>query len=592
MPAEGTLFGNPISDIFSLPAVFWIVLLTGFIGFLSGAWVWALRPRSWPVFLFFLSGVATLLFTYATTHYFFAHPLDAGTQNILALVNQYGASLFGIVMCVLLTLYPARLPYAPYICAALIIGFGTWTIWATQFSGNGAVIGQMITFYEMVGIIILAALQFWFTRNSPADRAIASWLGACIIIGSGPFIALVAAPITFGLQAFVTELYAFAFFNIVYIGFAIGLLRFRLFDLGDWAFQLLFHALLAVGFLAVDILLVSTLALRPGAALGLAAISMAVIYLPLRGWIWRKLSRNNRIDETELFKAVVATGLQPSGDERAQSWVALLKDVFHPLHMELGPANLSDAILSANGETLSMPALADAPPLILRHAKEGRALFTQRDKNLAEQLIAMIRQVEGSRTAYDRGASEERTRIARDIHDNIGAQLLKALHSKGDTRKDDMIRDTLSDLRDVINNAGTPNMTLDVMLADLRAETAERLAAQNIELNWSAEGLESFNMNAGQIHAIRSFIREAVSNAIKHANATTISIHIIRLEDALRIKIVDDGVGFDTVDLDNPGHGLINMRDRIESFGGQFEIESSSKLGTILSARLPQIVEE
>jgi signal transduction histidine kinase len=79
--------------------------------------------------------------------------------------------------------------------------------------------------------------------------------------------------------------------------------------------------------------------------------------------------------------------------------------------------------------------------------------------------------------------------------------------------------------------------------------------------------------------------REAMHNVIKHAKASQVTVHISFAEMLLTVSIQDDGCGFDLTA--NPtGHGLVNMKRRLEDIGGSCLIESSPKTGTTVQFRL------
>ncbi len=81
------------------------------------------------------------------------------------------------------------------------------------------------------------------------------------------------------------------------------------------------------------------------------------------------------------------------------------------------------------------------------------------------------------------------------------------------------------------------------------------------------------------------FASEAITNALKHAEATRIDVRLAVAGPALVVEVEDDGVGF--VPADAGGHGLANMGDRIESLGGRLRIASSAGGGARLRAELP-----
>jgi signal transduction histidine kinase len=87
------------------------------------------------------------------------------------------------------------------------------------------------------------------------------------------------------------------------------------------------------------------------------------------------------------------------------------------------------------------------------------------------------------------------------------------------------------------------------------------------------------------IHTLRSLVREAVSNTIKHAKAKNVSIALTLDANMLDLIARDDGVGFDR-DTASRGHGLVNMASRVESFDGRLTISGGAD-GTQIKVSLP-----
>lgn len=565
------------------PAI-WVALGVGVGACLISGGVWALKPADPATSLFALSGLATLLFCAGAAASIVPVPLSHPSLLLAITVNVLGASAFGIVMICLFLIYPNKLPGWKVFAGLTVLGFGLWTIAFTIWPWQQFETIQTITFIEMVLIVGLVFAQIAVTRGDPAARAIAVWLGASVVTGAGFFIGTVAAPITFGFRPLVPPIYAFASFLLIYIGLAAGLLRYRVFGLGVWAFQLVFHLAAMLAILILDAALIGILSLDSGTAFSAALLLAAVLYLPLRSFAWQRVTGRGEPDATAVFRSVIDTVLRPGAGERATSWQALLKRVFRPLEITPDTSMDEEPLIAEDGLLLRIPAVADAPAFSLRYKREGRALFSPRDLALAEQMVALVRHAEESRGAYDRGVVEERSRIARDIHDNIGAQLLRALHSREAGRKDAMIRETLTDIRDVINNAEGIEAPLEDVLADLRAETAERLEPHDISLTWTIETEPGIRLDRKKIHALRAMIREAVSNTIKHSGARQVEIDIALKGDGLSLKVTDDGCGL--VAVSEPlGNGLANMKVRVESLGGVISLKGDA--GTCLTARIP-----
>lgn len=562
----------------------WISLLVGFGACLVSAWVWALKPADPAAILFAVSGVTTLMFSAAAVVWLFAMPLSDAGYLLAGIINCIGASGFGIVMMCLFMIYPVKLPGWRWMMAATVLGFGGVTYWVMFGPSPDFMLVHPITFWEMVGIFALAGWQIFATRNDPVQRSIALWLGAAVVLGAGGFISTVAFPHTFGFTPLLDENIAFGFFLLIYVALTVGLMRFRVFGLGGWAFQLMFHFLAALAVLVLDLALIGILSFEPGAAFSVALLAAAAVYLPMRSFAWRKLTGQARPDEAELFRAVIDIALRPSGEERAGRWRKLMRDIFGPLEVKPVEAAVARVRVEDEGTLMVLPGVADSPPLSLRYKNGGRGLYSPKDVTLAAQIVKLMRYAEENRNAYDRGVSEERARIARDIHDNIGAQLLRALHSRETGRKDAMIRETLTDIRDVINNAQGAEAPMEDVLADLRAETADRLEPHGIMLGWNLQAAPGALLSRQKVHALRALIREAVSNTIKHAGARHVEVTIGLDADWLQLTVTDDGKGLPAQKA-SLGNGLGNMKVRVESFGGEMALESGE--GTRLLARIP-----
>lgn len=194
----------------------------------------------------------------------------------------------------------------------------------------------------------------------------------------------------------------------------------------------------------------------------------------------------------------------------------------------------------------------------------------------------------------------ERDRISRDIHDNIGAQLLSALHSRELGRKDDLLRDSLADLRTIINDGFQAHYDIGAILADLRTETAARLEAENLLLRWhdetgfDPEG-ESPLVPFEIINGLRSILREAVSNVLRHAQANEVDITISHTDTMITLVVLDDGIGTAAASVQgkvanfNGGNGIPNIVERADALAGRGRVvaRADGKSGTRITVDLP-----
>ncbi len=197
----------------------------------------------------------------------------------------------------------------------------------------------------------------------------------------------------------------------------------------------------------------------------------------------------------------------------------------------------------------------------------------------------------------------DRTRIARELHDDIGQslavlkiQMLRAgqpvsghpemIHAslKDLTNKLEKIINKVSRLSHNLHSSELELLGLAVAVKSHCRECSEQLG---IPIHCSCEHLQE-KMDSAVALAFLRVLQEALHNAMKHSGAKSITVGLIGSDHDLRLDIVDDGVGFD-VEASRlaAGLGLISMRERTHLIGGQFEIWSSPGRGTKITARAP-----
>ncbi|RFP85416.1 histidine kinase [Rhodobacteraceae bacterium 63075] len=593
-PADGperdvTLATAPARSLRDLPVVFWVQVLVGVTGLVMGTWVWSLRARNLAAFMFALAGAGLALSALCASVYSTREvAMPEGLFRTLSNLNNTGALTFGAGMIGLLLRYPAPLAGVRWAFVPAVILAAFVAADALRLAPGPAFTRYLPILLAMLGIVTCLGLQVRATRGDPRGRATLRWLGLSILVGAGAFTLTIVVPQLLGAEVTLSQGHAFLFFLLIYAGLALGVRRTQLFDLEKWAFRILFTMVAVVLIVALDAVLVLALSVEAGPALSLSFVAVTLAYLPFRELIWRRIFTPVEPQRQRLFSQIVDIALTPPGGSQWERWRALLEDLFHPLHIEdagfdTGPG----AALDDGGLGLTVPAAGRVPGLRMSYAGSGRRLFRPRDVALVDEMVAMLAHAAESGQAYEKGVATERARISRDMHDNIGAQLFSALHSSETPRKDGLIREALSELRAIINAPAAEEVPLDEVLANLRAETAERLEAAGMTLGWHVDDGASGVLAPQQAHALRSVLREAVSNVIRHAGAGRVVIELAAAGGGLEIRVTDDGTGFDAA-RDTDGHGLANMRSRIEGLGGEIEIARAAP-GTRLRARLPVV---
>lgn len=569
-----------------LPPPFWVQLFVGAGAFLISAWVWALRREDWGARMLVAAGLAIMLSSFSAAIYSTRElAMDGDLHRVLSALNHLGSLGFGCAMIALFLLYPRQL-VRPALLWPLPVIVATWLAAdISRLAPDPATGSQLPTLIEMLLIVICIGLQWRATRGDPRGRAALRWLGLAVIIGAGAFVATIITPVLIGGLPPLSQGYAFLFFLLIHAGVALGVSRYRLFELDEWAFRILYYTGALLLLLALDAALIFALHLEPGPSFGLALLAVAFGYLPLRDGLWRWAVARRKLGEDELFRSIVDVAFAATEQERAARWRGLLTRLFDPLEMLPAPEPVATVDVRQEGLELALPAMADAPALILRCPWGGRGLFGPSHLALARQLTTLMARIEQGRDAYDRGASEERRRIAADLHDDVGARLLTSLHRDGldDTRE--TLRDVLTDIRAIASGLTGDRKPLAAVAADLRHETGQRLDGAGLDMEWRASGIEDGVLLDYPVY--RNLIashREMLSNAIRHARASRVSVELSRANGMLSLVVEDDGIGLDP-DA-RRGNGLANLSRRIAGLGGEIAFPSCDS-GTRIMLSLP-----
>lgn len=573
----------------ALGAEFWANLIYGLIAALICGWVFALRSHEQATQLFALTGLSMLAFTSGwAVHSTIELAMDTTLLESAQWLNRSGATAYGGAMIALFLSYPKRLVPGPLL---LLAPLSVALLYLSRLLPLGLTrgqLGQSSTVIEMALIVVAIGLQWWSTRGDPAARAVTRWLGLSVIVGAGAFICTVAVPASLNRPALIDPAFSLGFFVIIYVGMAIGLRRHRLFELDQWAFQILFYLGAGAALLILDAVLLVLLRVTPEVSLGAALLLVAFVYLPLRDGIWRRMVSRSPLKEHEMFAAVAQVALTHQTDARADGWRDLQQRVFEPLEMRAVVGDAPErAVIAADGVELIIPPAAGAPALSLRYPWRGRGLFGPVHRQLAEQLASMLRELEAGRDAYGRGVLEERLRIARDLHDDVGARLLSGLHRQDVSQTHEVMRGAIGDLRTIVSGLSGKELVLGDVLADLRHETAERLAAAGLDLDWPAPRLDGADVLVSyRIYKnLTSACREIVSNAIRHAHASRVVVSVSYTSACLDMTLCDDGIGLPRAEGGRRS-GLVNLERRIGEIGGALSFPQVEH-GTRVQMSLP-----
>lgn len=196
-----------------------------------------------------------------------------------------------------------------------------------------------------------------------------------------------------------------------------------------------------------------------------------------------------------------------------------------------------------------------------------------------------------------------RTRIATDLHDDIGASLsqiaiLSEVLQQGKQRTDAQLEGTLSriadssrelvgSMSDIVWAVNPKRDRLRDVVQRMRRFASDTLAARDIELSFRAPGRETeLRLGADVRRQLYLVFKESLNNAVRHSRCRGVEVDLQRQPRRLVLTVRDDGVGFDP-HAEYDGHGLTSVRRRAADLGGRLEVDSTRGRGTTVRLEIP-----
>jgi signal transduction histidine kinase len=481
-----------------------------------------------------------------------------------------------------------------------------------------------------LGVTVLASRALF---GPPEVRA--STRGMALAVGS--------AMVAFVLWTFVPGLWGVEF--LVYASMLAipvaaihGILRYGAFDIGpgdrgarvERSSNLLITVVYAAGVATPALLLTPPLRTVPAILL---TTLLAVVLLPVRSWMQRRLHRALFGDRERQFTMLSELGaqLEQAADPRElltrlaeavrdgldASWVHI-RLVSTDAALAAAPVGVAGDTAGADepvescdlvrgGETLGRIEIgarrrgeySDAERTLLRTVA-GQAAASVANVRLTEQLAEQLDELTASRERLVAAQDDERRRLERDLHDGIqqdvvaqiaGLRLARNRLQRGELTPEELVelqdqaRETLTDLRELARGIHPPVLSDNGLVAAVESGVARFPIPLTVEAD---DGVRAERFPDEVETTAYYVVREALANTAKHANATHASVGLARNDGHLRIAITDDGCGMGSVAPTSVASGgLANIRDRVAALRGTMRVSSSESSGTTVLVELP-----
>lgn len=221
--------------------------------------------------------------------------------------------------------------------------------------------------------------------------------------------------------------------------------------------------------------------------------------------------------------------------------------------------------------------------------------YNRKLRNTNAKLIQKNREIE---EAFSKGQTTERKRVSADLHDEIGSALSTiGIFSDLAKRKAQKVapelvqeierigtksRDTIQTMRDTIWTLNEdPPQSLWERMYQFGLET---LSANSIRLDWQVPmNGQSVEVPFATKRNLFLAFKEAINNIVKHAEANVVTVELRMTKEGLRLKVIDNGKGFNVAVAQGQGNGLRNFTERLQAIGGTTVVESKLGKGTTLT---------
>ena len=141
------------------------------------------------------------------------------------------------------------------------------------------------------------------------------------------------------------------------------------------------------------------------------------------------------------------------------------------------------------------------------------------------------------------------------------------------------MRALLLHLRPINLEGKTLKKGIEQLLAELKTKI-------QIKLTWE---IDEVTLETGIEDHLFRIIQELLSNTLRHSKAEELEVYLKHYHDSLSLRVIDDGIGFDTNEQKAGNYGLVNINERVSNMGGTFKVISFKNKGTSIEIKIPLI---
>jgi signal transduction histidine kinase len=592
---------------------FWLILAVTIMAYSICLGVWVYRPRDGAAQALATSGAFVLLaFACVTVINYRPWGLPEPLYHSLLQTNLVTIDFAAFAFLAVFWYYPAPLNRFPFLtvalCAATLVSIAGIARMA-PYPGQ-SVLPSVLAY--TLGVVPLGVVQWRRTRNNLLERAALKWLYLVAAVCIGWIVLTTNLPIALGLPLLVSSTVVMFGAAALFGGIALGILRYRLFNLDRWWFEAWMWGIGGVLVIALDALLL-WFNTSFGVALGAALMLAGWVWFPLRQWLWHRLSpAAGQTVERHLPRLIDTLFAARNAVELSERWHGLLRDIYAPLELRALAESIDTPTISEDGLGLRVPGLNAGECLDLHYGHKGQRLFSAADEQLASSLYRLARQAVQARRAQDQHEAEQQAQqrekelLVQDLHDGLGGAVtnISLLAEMGCKQEDvgaahrafaaiaGLARESASEIRGFMYAIEDTDADWQDIAADLRVCARGVLEPHGIEQDFTV----TLDERAPppdimlRMNLFRAF-KETLGNVVKHAHARRVGIRLQLDPDRVALTVHDDGAGF-LLEQRGQGasgktRGLRHLHERAQALGGKLTLRSTPGAGTTVTLTAP-----
>jgi signal transduction histidine kinase len=206
--------------------------------------------------------------------------------------------------------------------------------------------------------------------------------------------------------------------------------------------------------------------------------------------------------------------------------------------------------------------------LVIQSQQVYRSLTTQQDQSSNDDSWAKI---EAAKTT-------ERSRIYQNIHDDVGAELLKLMYQLDNNEQKTQAKTIMNKLRQAVASTAYINISAEQLINEIADEASSRCLAAGIDFVTEINAQSNLKLSEKQPIHLQRTIRELINNCIKHSQAKQIKLIASIDDQSINITLKDDGVGLNS--QYQQGKGIHSLTKRIHQAGGKIQWQTNQPNGT------------